>query len=156
MRAVRGHNDEVLPAMHLAIDGHPHLPRAIRRDRDERADEIAERRADDARARDDALGDMAVDPHARGVEEDAAVHIADIDATRARLREEREELLALAWIAERAREVIARSDRAQRERDIAAHKTVRDLIRGAIAADRDDTLVAILDRGRWRTRRLAV
>src|SRR5258706_7916200 len=140
MRAVRGHDDEVLPATHAAIDGDPHLPRAIRRDGDECADEIAERRADDARARDDALGDVAVDPHARGIEEDAAVHIADIDAARAGLREEREKLLALARIAERAREVIARADRVERERDVAAHEPIRDLVRGAIAADRDHTL----------------
>src|SRR5439155_831181 len=65
MRAVRGDDEEMLALDDLLVDHEAHRLRSIRRDRHERADEVAEPLADDARARFDALSDVAVDTEAR-------------------------------------------------------------------------------------------
>src|SRR5581483_12011763 len=95
------------------------------------------------------------DPGTRGVDEDAAVHVADVDASRARLGEERRDHRALARIAERAGEVVAGADREQTERRVGADQTVRDLVRGPVAADGDHARVAVVGRGAREPRGLA-
>src|SRR6266849_4863837 len=111
VRAVRRDDDEMLPLPRLTIPRDAHRLRPVGRDGDERADEVAQRRANDPGARDDALGHVPVDPDAGGVQEDASVDLADVDAPRSRLREEGGDLLSLARVAEGAREVIARAGR---------------------------------------------
>src|SRR5467141_4011823 len=143
MRAVRGDDKQIFSLELLVVDHEPHRLRPIRRDRHEGADEVAERRTDDARARLDPFGDVAVDAHTRGVHEDPAVHVADIDHTASRAREEAPDVASLAWIAERAGEVVPRSDRIQGERGAGADKAVGDLVRGPVAADGDDRAATV-------------
>src|SRR5207253_6185447 len=126
-----------------AIDEHAHRLRAVGRDPDERASEVAEGLAGHARGRGDALRDVAIDADARRVHEDASVDFADVDRSAARSAQETRHIPATARVAKRAREVISRSDRIERKSRGAAGYAVRDLVRGAVAASRDDDAVSI-------------
>src|SRR5439155_19677352 len=117
--------------------------RSVRRDGHEGADEIAESLADDPRARFDALRDVAIDTHARGVDEDAAVHLADVDDATTRAGEESRDVATFARITERAREIVPRPDRIERERGARSDQPVSDLIGRSVAADGDDGAAAI-------------
>src|SRR6266545_3434436 len=143
VRAVRGDDDEMFPLDRLIVDHETHRLRPVRRDRDEGPDEIPERGTDDARARLDPFGDVAVDAHTRGVHEDPTVHLADVDDTSARIREKSTDVASLAWIPERTREVVARPDRIEGERGVRANEAVGDLVRGAVATDGNDGADAV-------------
>src|SRR6266851_7194443 len=146
MRPVRRDDHKVRAGAHRAVDRDAHRPRTVRRNGHERAYEVAEGRTDDARARDDALRDVTVDADARRVEEDPAVHLADVDPARLRFGQEAEELRPFARITESPSEIVPRPDWIESQRDVGVDEPVRDLVRRAVAADGDHALVAILDR----------
>src|SRR2546425_760253 len=146
VRRVRGDDREEAAGVQLAVDEHAHGDGLIGRDAREGAREPAETGTDDAHRRDDALGHVAVDPHAGRIQEDASVRVADVDRPSARGPDEPRNVPAPARVPERAREVVPGPDRIERERRAAADETVGDLVRGPVAPDSDDHAVSGLGR----------
>src|SRR5207237_5141097 len=86
---------------------------------------------------------MAVDADAGRVHEDAPVHLADIDRSPLCRADEAGNGASPPRVPERAREIVPRADRVERERGTAARDAVRDLVRGAVATGRDDDPVTV-------------
>src|SRR5207237_9931895 len=131
------------PADELAVDEDAHRPGPVRRDAYEGAGEVAKRLADDPARRRDPRRDVSVDADARGVHEDPAIHLAHVDGAAARAPEGADNVARAARVAERAREVVPRPDRVEREDRAASHDPVGDLVRRSVPARRDDEPVAV-------------
>ncbi len=98
----------------------------------------------------DALDDHGVEPGAAGEDEVAAARETQVDLSRLEVVGEAQEVLGgiddVAGDAEAPADDVGRAAGQHRHRDVGAGESVRDLVEGAVAAERDDDVVAAVDR----------